>query len=373
MKKTNNKLAITIGDVGGIGPEIIVKALNSPELSASIDNIVLIGNKNFLYRTAIEFGYDFPQNIEFYDIPLDVSKVLIGEPTVEAGKHSFLAVKTACELAKQGYINAIATAPVSKEAINKAGYYYTGQTEILEEFLGTKPSFEANAIIPVKSARLKRVSKFLKTKIKKIIPGIIKKYKQVSQPEMLFVADDLKVLLLTRHIKLDAITSVLTIEGIIKSVLALNNSLIKDFKVQNPKIAICGLNPHAGENSLFGNEEDYIIKPALNKLRKEYNIFIEGPFPADALWAKTAKYYLNKEKLPYDAYVACYHDQGLIPVKMLAMDKAVNTTINLPVIRTSPSHGTAYDIAGQNKANCQSMIEAINLANKTFSLNEINV
>lgn len=322
--KNNKKIAITIGDVGGIGPEIIIKALNSSEISVSSDGIVLIGNKNLFYNTAAELGLIISPKIEMFDIPLDVSKILIGKPTVEAGKHSFLAVKTACEFARDEKIRAIITAPTSKEAMNNAGYHYTGQTEILEEFLGSEENLS---------------------------------------PEMLFVAGNLRVMLLTRHVKLSSVASVLTIEGIIKSIIALNDSLNKDFKLNDPRIAVCGLNPHAGENGLLGNEEDRLIKPALDKLRNEHKLSIEGPFPADTLWAKAANAYFKEEDLPYDAYVACYHDQGLIPIKMLAMDKAVNTTINLPVIRTSPSHGTAYDIAGQNKANYKSMIEAINLAN----------
>ncbi|HBG48162.1 MAG TPA: 4-hydroxythreonine-4-phosphate dehydrogenase PdxA [Cyanobacteria bacterium UBA9971] len=345
--KNSNKIAITIGDVGGISPEIIIKALNSPAIAFSLNRFLLIGNQNWFYKTAAELGFAFPENIEFFDIPLDVSKIIIGKPTIESGKHSFLALKKACELvgglraeAGEGAlplwnavygeqpsnlkIKAIVTAPTSKEAMNNAGYHYTGQTEILAEFLTSEEKLK---------------------------------------PEMLFVAGNLRVMLLTRHIKLASVASALTIDDIIKSILALNNSLIKDFKLKNPRIAVCGLNPHAGENGLLGNEEEALIKPALNKIRTEYNILAEGPFPADTLWAKAANAYLKGKNLPYDAYVACYHDQGLIPVKMLAMDKAVNTTINLPVIRTSPSHGTAYDIAGQNKANYQSMIEAINLAN----------
>jgi len=323
----NKQIALTIGDVGGIGPEIIIKALNSPGICAGLNKFLLIGNKNLLLAKASELDLklDFPENVEISDIPFDISKLVIGKPTVEAGKHSFLALKKACELAQEGKISAIVTAPVSKEAINNAGYYYSGQTEILEEYLRTP---EINKL----------------------------------QAEMLFVAENLRVMLLTRHVKLSSVSSGLSIDGIIKSVSALNNSLINDFKLKEPKIAICGLNPHSGENGLLGNEENNLIKPALDKLINKYGISIEGPFPADALWANVAKNYLKGENLSYDAYIACYHDQGLIPVKMLAPKKAINTTINLPVIRTSPSHGTAYDIAGQNTADYQSMTEAINLA-----------
>ncbi len=318
-------IAITIGDVGGIGSEIIIKALNSPEISSNLHKFILIGSKDFFYNTANKLGVGLPDNIEIFDIPLEVSKTVIGKPSAESGRHSFLALKQACKLAKKGLISAIVTAPVSKEAVNKAGFFYSGQTEILKEFL--------------------------------------KKGKN-SLPEMLFVTENLRVMLLTRHLKLDSVSSELSIKGIIRSITTLNNSLINDFKIAKPKIAVCGLNPHAGENGILGHEEDYLIKPAIKSLINKSKINVEGPFPADALWAKTAKIYLSGGVLPYDAYVACYHDQGLIPVKMLAMEKAVNTTINLPIIRTSPSHGTAYDIAGQNKADFQSMIEAIKLADQ---------
>jgi 4-hydroxythreonine-4-phosphate dehydrogenase len=360
MEKHSKKIAITIGDVGGISPEVVLKALNSANIFSECHNYLVIGNKEFLYKTASEFGLAVPQKLEIIDIPLDLSKLIIGSPCAEAGKHSFLALKKACELAKEGFVRAIVTAPLSKEAINKAGYYYSGQTEILEQYLSGEIKH-----IPLKKLRIrKKISGFLKSKLKKMIP-LRKKSK--AYPEMLFVADNLRVLLLTRHINLDSVSSSLTIKGVIRSIYALNNSLKKDFKISNPKIAICGINPHAGENGLLGHEEDYILKPALEKLRKKFNIAIDGPFPADTLWAKTAAHYFKDESLPYDAYIACYHDQGLIPVKMLAMEKAVNTTINLPVIRTSPCHGTAYDIALQDKADFQSMIEAINLADELSS------
>lgn len=326
--ENNRKIAITIGDVGGISPEIIIKSLSSPDISLYSRNFLVIGNKNLIPDL----------NVEIIDIPLDISKIVPGKPTVEAGKHSFLALKKACELAKKGEIRAIVTAPLSKEAINKAGYHYSGQTEILEEYLISETS--------------------------KKIPF---RRKKKIHPEMLFVAESLRVMLLTRHVSLNSVSSSLSIKGVINSILALNKSLVNDFKIADPKIAVCGLNPHSGEHGILGNEEDYIIKPALYKLRKKYGINIEGAFPADTLWAKTSRHYFKGENLPYDAYVACYHDQGLIPVKVLAMDKAVNTTINLPVIRTSPCHGTAYDIVGQNKADFTSMIEAIKLADALSS------
>lgn len=359
--ENNKKIAITIGDAGGIGPEIIIKAFNSPGIIAEPKDFIVIGNQYLLNKIALESGLRLPKDVEIIDIPFDISKLVIGKPSTEAGKHSFLALKKACELAKKGEISAVVTAPISKEAVNSAGYHFSGQTEILEEHLKKGNCLELREPFPIEDIRQGK-TRYIKNKIKRFIPSLIKKKNKKLQPEMLFVAENLRVMLLTRHIKIDSVSSSLSVKGIIRSIMTLNNSLINNFEIKKPKIAVCALNPHGGESGLFGHEEDYIIKPALKKLVTEYGINTAGPFPADTLWAKTAECYIKNEPLPYDAYAVCYHDQGLIPVKMLAMNKAVNTTINLPIIRTSPCHGTAYDIAGQDKACYQSMIEAINLA-----------
>lgn len=311
------KIAITMGDPTGIGPEIIVKALDS--LTIKPEDYLLIGNKELFKQTASDIEIKLDENIEIIDIPSDKSQIEIGTPGIESGKSSFLALEKACELAINDEIKAIVTAPVSKQAINMAGYHYSGQTEILQKYLS-------------------------------------------GQAEMLFVAGDFKVLLLTRHIPISKVPESLNADHIINSIKALNNSLINNFGISNPKLAICGLNPHAGEAGLIGNEENEIIIPAINKLKDDYSINTEGPFPADTVWIKASKPYLENKPQPYDAYIACYHDQGLIPIKLLAMNKTVNVTINLPIIRTSPSHGTAFDIAGKNIANYSSMQEAIKLA-----------
>lgn len=319
MKK---KIAITAGDHAGIGPEIILKAINN--ISNTID-ILLIGNKKIFESVSSELNVKLPDDIEFIDIQADLSKIKIGMNSAESGNLSFLALKKACELANQNTIRAIVTAPISKTAINMAGYNFSGQTEILQKYLAEDKNIKNKA-------------------------------------EMLFVSKDFRVLLLTRHIPLSDVTNNLTQEKIIESIAALNNSLKNDFKIKNPQLAICGLNPHAGEDGLIGHEEQDIILPAIDILKQKHNIFIEGPFPADTIWIKAANPYLNNNKQPYDAYIACYHDQGLIPIKLLALYSTVNTTINLPVIRTSPSHGTAFDIAGKNIADYKSMLSSIKLA-----------
>lgn len=337
----NKKIVITLGDVGGIGPEVVIKALCSGKIGVEPENICIAGNEGVICTTASQLGLPINENIEIIDIPFDLSRLQVGETSSEAGKHSLLAIKKACELAKEDYARAIVTAPVSKKSINMAGHHYAGQTEILKDFLG--------------AGSLHKDTKA------SILRGF-KVSKKQKQPEMLFVASNLRVLLLTRHIKLADVPHNLSKDGVLTSIMTLALSLKKDFGIENPKIALCGLNPHAGESGLFGMEEDYILSPVIKQLQNKHSINVDGPFPADTLWAKVAKPFFAGQELEYDAYVACYHDQGLIPVKLLAMDTAINTTINLPVIRTSPSHGTAYDIAGMNKANYMSMIESIRLA-----------
>lgn len=342
----DKKLLITLGDVGGIGPEVVIKALCSGKIGVNLDDLCIVGNREVFFKTARELGLSLEGNVEIIDIPFDLSTLKVGETSREAGLHSLLSLKKACELVKDNKARAIATAPVSKKSINMAGHHYAGQTEILKEFLGAGSLYKDAGKPFVKGLKLSKKQK---------------------QPEMLFVSGNLRVLLLTRHIRLADVPHNLSKENVLTSIATLALSLKKDFGIENPKIALCGLNPHAGESGLFGMEEEYILTPVIKQLRDKYSITVEGPFPADTLWAKMAKPFFAGQPLEYDAYVACYHDQGLIPVKLLAMDTAVNTSINLPVIRTSPSHGTAYDIAGMNRANFMSMIEAITLADTLSS------
>jgi len=314
------RIAITMGDPAGIGPEIILKTLNCGDFDPR--RIVLIANTEIMSMYSDKLGLKLPSEQEIIDIPFDVSKITPRVESAQSGELSYLALEKACAMANSGQVNAIVTAPLSKNAINKAGYKFSGQTEILEKLTGKQGKNKA---------------------------------------EMLFVAGDFKVMLLTRHIPFADVSKSLNKEKIIESVRVLHTSLREDFKIEHPKIALCGLNPHAGEGGLIGSEEITVLIPAMNEL-KELGIDIEGAFPADMLFAKAARAYLNGQKQPYDCYLACYHDQGLIPIKSLAVDKTVNTTIGLPVIRTSPAHGTAFDIAGSGKADFNSMCEAVKLA-----------
>jgi len=293
----NYKIAITTGDKKGIGKELTQKALNF--LKPKKDDILIIGEK---IDTIIKYDH-------------------IETKEENNGKFCYMTLEKACELAKKSQIKGLVTAPVSKLELHKAGYYFNGQTEVIENLLAKKE----------------------------------------QKAQMLFIAQDLKVMLLTRHCALNAIK--LDINEIIEQAKILNNFLIEKYNIKKPKIALCALNPHCGESGILGKEEIKILNPTVEILQKD-NINITYPISADALFAKIGKEYINKQKLSYDAIISCYHDQGLCPIKALAFDLAINTTIGLDIIRTSPSSGTAYDIAGKNIANPESMIEAIKLALK---------
>lgn len=309
MNKFNKKIAILTGDVNGIGAEITIKALN--RLNLPKESIVLISNKNVL-----DFYGKLKTEYELIDIDFDKNDILPGKITKKSGDFSFKSLKKACELAKNNEIEAIVTAPVAKEALHLAGHKFNGQTEVLQEFLAKKG----------------------------------------QHAEMLFVANDFRVLLLTRHLALKDV--LITQDNVVKKVQDLNTFFTSKLNIKNPRFALCAFNPHAGESGILGKEEIEVLTPAVKILKAE-GIDITNPLPADTLFINGAKAFLKGTKNPYDCYIACYHDQGLIPIKAVASEKTVNMTIGLDVIRTSPCHGTAFDIAGKNLASEDSMIEAI--------------
>lgn len=310
------KIAITIGDPNGISPEITIKALNFLDLPK--DKVVLIANKNILDYYNEEYDLSLEKDYEIVEIPFEKENIKVGVETEEAGEFSFCALRKACDLAIEKKVDAIVTAPLSKNAIQMAGHDYSGQTEVIEQYLAN----------------------------------------QGQKAEMLFVCGKFSILLLTRHIALKDIPTLITKDMIISKVRALKKSFEEQLKIKNPRFAICALNPHAGEHGMFGDEEIYHIIPAVEELRDE-GISIDGPFPADTLFTTCLK-----EDCEYDCYIAMYHDQGLIPIKLLEQENSVNTTIGLDVLRTSPAHGTAFDIAGKNMASPNSMISAIEFALK---------
>lgn len=300
MNKYHNKIIITTGDYNGVGAEITVKALN--QLDLPVEDIAIVSNNALLKGLKKDY--------EIISLPIEL--VEYGKLSEESGEFSFQSLKLACELNPK----AIVTAPVSKEAMHLAGHKFNGQTEVLEHYLS----------------------------------------KNGEKAEMLFISDGFDVFLLTRHLALKDIT--ITKEMIIDKVLRLQK-----FYNKKVRFALCSLNPHAGEDGILGREELDIIIPAVDELRK-LGVDITNPMPSDTLFVEAVQNYIKGEKAPYDCYIAMYHDQGLIPIKSVAGDNTVNTTIGLPILRTSPSHGTAFDIAGKNIANHQSMISAIKVAYK---------
>ncbi len=301
-------IGITMGDPAGIGPEIIVKALSNPDVNR-LAHFQIIGNKKIFSRYQMQ-----PlKNCTFIDLnTIPDGQIKVGTLSKASGQAAVHYLDTALELLKAKTISALVTAPLCKEAVQLTNPHFKGHTEYLAEFFGVK------------------------------------------EFDMMFVLKDLKVVIATRHVPLADVPSAITQKLIVKTICLTAKALNNYFHIQNPKIAVCGLNPHAGEGGHIGKEEIEIILPAMRQVRKMCKR-IEGPFAADTLFCD-----FNAAK--YDAIIAMYHDQGLVPIKTTNFYKLVNLTIGLPVIRTSPAHGTAFDIAGKNKADPSSMCESIKLA-----------
>lgn len=308
MNKENKPIAITCGDFNGVSTEVIIKALN--KLNLAKEKVILIGAK--------ELFDGLNNDYEIVSVPFDDDWVKVGYETKQAGNFSYMCLVKACEMAKLDKISSIVTAPVSKNALHLAGHNFSGQTEVLEKILSDSSLGE--------------------------------------KAEMLFVSNDFRVLLLTRHLPLKDVN--ITKEFLIDKIRRINRVLKENFKIQRPRIALCSFNPHAGEQGILGREEIDEFLPAVNLLKNE-GVDVSDPMPSDTLFVRAANVYFSKEKQPYDVYCACYHDQGLIPIKSIAMNKTVNMTVGLSIVRTSPAHGTAYDIAGKGIADESSMICAI--------------
>lgn len=322
------RVGISVGDINGIGPEVIIKALRDNRILLDITPIIYASTKTMSYHKKLINDQDFnyqtckastdAQNrkINIVNVWNDEVQFEIGKGTEQSGKYAFLSLEKATEDLAAGKIDVLVTAPISKEAIGKAGFEFPGHTEYLAHLAG------------------------------------------MDEALMMMVSDSLRVALVTTHIALKDVSSHLTKDKIVAKIKAVDASLKKDFGIQRPRIAVFGLNPHASENGKMGTEEQEIIAPAIQQVRGE-GIFANGPFPADGFFGSSAR-------SEYDAILAMYHDQGLAAFKALAFEDGVNFTAGLPIVRTSPDHGTAFDIAGQNKAHAQSMRSAIYLAVDLF-------
>lgn len=326
------KIGITHGDINGIGYEIIIKSFAATYLLEYGTPVVYgsskvasyhrktVDVKDFMFNLVKNADQAKEKRVNIINIIEDDIKIDLGTSTEIAGKMALLSLDQAVDDLKKHNIDVLITAPINKSNIQSANFNFPGHTEYLAQKFAKKD--------------------FL----------------------MLMVADNLKIGTVTGHIPLKDVASGLSKDLIINKIKILNKSLIEDFAVRKPKIAVLGLNPHAGDCGLLGKEEQNIIIPAINSAFEE-NILAFGPFPADGFFG-------SNEYKKYDGVIAMYHDQGLIPFKTLAFDAGVNYTAGLPIVRTSPAHGTAYDIAGKDIASPESFKEAVLLAVKIFKNRE---
>lgn len=323
------RIGITIGDVNGVGPEVIIKALSHPSITKHITPIIYGSTKALAYHKNIVKDANFPfvsvnhvdnaahNKINVINCWTEDTNITLGQPTKDSGRFALMAIERAVKDARNGHIDAIVTAPINKKAMEMAGFKHVGHTEFLAE------AFEASEVV------------------------------------MTMVSDASIIAVASNHVPIKEVVNKLDKKKIIRKLKVLNTSLREDFGKERPTIAVLGLNPHAGDNGVIGSEEKDFIEPAIKEAKRN-NVLVSGPFPADGFFGGT-----DFKKV--DACLAMYHDQGLIPFKLMSFGAGVNFTAGLSVIRTSPDHGTAYDIAGQNKADAGSMRKALYLAKDLFA------
>ncbi len=314
-------IGISCGDLNGIGIELIIKTFSDNRILEQCTPVIFSSNKalnfykkastdaHFNYQSTKEFGRLNPKQVNLFNCWEEEVAITPGQLTSEGGKYAVLSLQTAVAALKQKQIDGLVTAPVHKKNIQSAEFNFTGHTPYL------KSMFE------------------------------------VKDVAMMLCAGNFRVALLTEHVPVNEIARYVTKENILSKLNVIHKSLQRDFGIDKPRIAVLGLNPHAGDEGLIGNEEETIIKPAIKEARNN-NMLVVGPYSADAFFARR-----SYEK--FDAVLAMYHDQGLIPFKALAIGEGVNYTAGLPAVRTSPDHGVAFDIAGKDKADASSFITAI--------------
>jgi len=325
-------IGITMGDPTGIGPEILVKALSRKELFQSCRPIVF-GDREVLLNTIKRLGLDtlvevfekrpedgyLPQKIFLYPLSqLNVASLQFGKPDRKCGEAMVKYIEEAVQWVQGGKLDAITTCPINKQAINVAGYPFSGHTELLAHLV------------------------------------------QASSVAMMFLGSKWKVVLVTTHLPLKEVSKWITSNRVLSAIRMTDEGLKKYFGITHPKIAVLGLNPHCGEEGLLGEEEKMEILPAI-EVGRSIGMEVEGPFPADSFFDLSGRY-------TFDAVISMYHDQGLIPIKMCDFNEAVNFTLGLPFIRTSVGHGTAYDIAGRGLADPNNLLRAVSMAAKLLNL-----
>lgn len=324
MKRDKIKIGITQGDINGIGYEVIIKTLMEPRILEMCTPIVYGSPKVAAYhRKALElesFTFNSIRSPKEADLKKaniincidDNIRVELGRSSEMAGEASYMALEKAVEDLKAGEIDALITAPINKDNIQSEKFNFPGHTEFLAEQFNVKDYV------------------------------------------MLMVSEIMKVGVVVGHVPISEVSKLITVDSILRKLRIISSSLEKDFSIKKPRIAVLGLNPHAGDGGLLGSEEKEIIIPAIEKAKNE-GILAIGPYSADGFFG-------SADYTKFDAILAMYHDQGLIPFKLASFEKGVNYTAGLPIIRTSPAHGTAYDIAGEDKASPDSFRHALYLA-----------
>ena len=320
---TPNKplIGISCGDLNGIGIELIIKTFSDNRILEHCTPVIFASNKainfyrksvpeyNINYQTTKEFDRINHKQVNLFNCWEEEVAITPGQMTDTGGKYGILSLQTAVAALKQKQIDGLVTAPIHKKNIQSPEFSFTGHTPYLKTIFG------------------------------------------VNDVVMMLCAGDFRVALVTEHVSVQDITKHITKESILSKLQIINKSLQKDFGIDKPRIAVLGLNPHAGDEGLIGNEEENIIKPAIREA-KNSNMIVVGPYSADAFFARRS---FDR----FDAVLAMYHDQGLIPFKALAAGDGFNYTAGLPAIRTSPDHGVAFDIAGKNKADHSSFMTAL--------------
>lgn len=322
------KIGITIGDVNGIGPEVIIKVLSDERILNQCIPIIygsskvisyhknIVEPRQFEYNNLSTIGYAKEDTVNIFNVWAENVNITLGEITSDGGKYAALSLEKAVQDLKSGDLDAIVTAPIHKQAMAKVDFGFPGHTEY------------------------------------------ITRYFDAPQSLMCMVSDNLRVGLVTNHVPISDVSALITKDLVKEKIELMHQMLVQDFGKEKPLIAVLGLNPHAGDGGVIGNEDDEIIRPAVIETKKGGNL-VFGPFAADGFFG-------SGEYRKYDGVLAMYHDQGLVPFKLLSFGKGVNFTAGLPVVRTSPDHGTGFDIVGQNIADPQSMRQALYLAIDTM-------
>lgn len=314
-------IGISIGDINGIGTELVIRTFSDSRMLDICTPVIFANNKliNFYRKTLPDLNFSYqsckedrrfnPKQVNVFHCWEEDINVTPGQLTETGGTYAIKSLVAATQALKEGWIDGLVTAPIHKKNVQSETFKHSGHTPFLKE------AFEAKDVL------------------------------------MFMTAENIRVGLVTEHLPVAEVAKHITKEVIISKLQLMRDSLIRDFGIDKPRIAVLGLNPHAGDEGLIGNEEETIIRPAIKEM-KQHNALVFGPYPADAFFARG-----QHER--FDGVLAMYHDQGLIPFKSLAIGEGVNYTAGLKAIRTSPDHGTAFDIAGKNKADASSFIAAI--------------